>query len=141
MSLSYTCSQFNSDGSVKTEPSELDWLQVYDDTLMKICFNDWNQSSATAMQQIIYDRFLFCFLLFILFQQKLCFFPHTIGFLFFYLIPTKLSILNLQGTARYITLIMPITVYHLSSSLVCNQNCLGQSRELCGIRPRTEDLL
>ena len=26
----YTCSQSNSDGSVlKTEPSELDWLQVY----------------------------------------------------------------------------------------------------------------
>ena len=31
--LSYTCSQFNSDGSCfKTEPSELDWLQVYDMT-------------------------------------------------------------------------------------------------------------
>ena len=30
--ISYTCSQSNSDGSVKTEPSELDWLQVYDMT-------------------------------------------------------------------------------------------------------------
>ena len=30
--LSHTCSQSNSDGSVKTEPSELDWLQVYDRT-------------------------------------------------------------------------------------------------------------
>ena len=32
--VSYTCSQSNSDGSVlrKTEPSELDWLQVYDTT-------------------------------------------------------------------------------------------------------------
>ena len=30
--VSYTCSQSNSDGSVKTEPSELDWLQVYDMT-------------------------------------------------------------------------------------------------------------
>ena len=28
--LSYTCSQSNTDGS--TEPSELDWLQVYDMT-------------------------------------------------------------------------------------------------------------
>ena len=29
--ISYTCSLSNSDGSVlKTEPSELDWLQVYD---------------------------------------------------------------------------------------------------------------
>ena len=35
--VSYTCSQSISDGSVcKTEPSEYDWLQVYDyDTLMK----------------------------------------------------------------------------------------------------------
>ena len=34
--ISYTCSQSNSDGSVlslKTEPSELDWLQVYEMTL------------------------------------------------------------------------------------------------------------
>ena len=31
--ISYTCSQSYSDGSVlKTEPSELDWLQVYDMT-------------------------------------------------------------------------------------------------------------
>ena len=32
--ISYTCSQSNSDGSVEliTEPSELDWLQVYDMT-------------------------------------------------------------------------------------------------------------
>ena len=30
--ISYTCSQSNSDGSVLTEPSELDWLQVYDMT-------------------------------------------------------------------------------------------------------------
>ena len=29
---SLTRSQSNSDGSVKTEPSELDWLQVYDIT-------------------------------------------------------------------------------------------------------------
>ena len=29
----------------KTEPSELDWLQVYD-TLMKNCLNDWSQSMA-----------------------------------------------------------------------------------------------
>ena len=29
--ISYTCSQSNSDSSVlKKEPSELDWLQVYD---------------------------------------------------------------------------------------------------------------
>ena len=28
-----------------TEPSEIDWLQVYDnDTLMKNCFKDWSQS-------------------------------------------------------------------------------------------------
>ena len=40
--LSYTCSQSNSDGSVlKTEPSELDWLQVYDMTHVK----DWSQST------------------------------------------------------------------------------------------------
>ena len=33
--ISYTCGQSNSDGSVlslKTEPSEVDWLQVYDMT-------------------------------------------------------------------------------------------------------------
>ena len=33
---------------LKTEPSELDWLQVYDmsyDTLMKNCFKDWSQST------------------------------------------------------------------------------------------------
>ena len=42
--ISYTCSQSNSDGS-KTEPSELDWLQVYDDTLMKNCFKAWSQST------------------------------------------------------------------------------------------------
>ena len=31
--ISYTCSLSNSDGSVlKTEPSELDWLQLYDMT-------------------------------------------------------------------------------------------------------------
>ena len=30
INVSYTCIQSNSDGSVlKTEPSELDWLQVY----------------------------------------------------------------------------------------------------------------
>ena len=29
---------------LKTEPSELDWLQVYDDTLMKNCFKDLSQS-------------------------------------------------------------------------------------------------
>ena len=40
--ISYTCSQSNSDGSVLS--SELDWLQVYDDTLMKNCFKDWSQS-------------------------------------------------------------------------------------------------
>ena len=28
--ISYTYSQSNSDGSVLTEPSKLDWLQVYD---------------------------------------------------------------------------------------------------------------
>ena len=44
--ISYTCSQSNSDGSVKTEPSELDWLKVYDMThLMKYCFKDWSQST------------------------------------------------------------------------------------------------
>ena len=31
--ISYTCSQSNSDGSeTETEPSELDWLQLYDMT-------------------------------------------------------------------------------------------------------------
>ena len=31
--ISYTCSQSNSDGSTqRVEPSELDWLQVYDMT-------------------------------------------------------------------------------------------------------------
>ena len=45
VSLSYTCSQFNSDGSFKTEPSELDWLQVYGMTYWwKIVFKDWSQS-------------------------------------------------------------------------------------------------
>ena len=29
----------------KTQPSELDWLQVYD-TLMKNCFKDWSQSKS-----------------------------------------------------------------------------------------------
>ena len=47
--ISYTCSQSNSDGS-KTEPSELDWLQVYDDTLMKNCFKAWSQSTQGSAQ-------------------------------------------------------------------------------------------
>ena len=37
----------------KTEPSELDWLQVYDnDTLLKNCFKDWSQSTASSTLQI-----------------------------------------------------------------------------------------
>ena len=31
-----------------TEPSELDWLQVYDYTLTKNCFKDWSQSNQTG---------------------------------------------------------------------------------------------
>ena len=41
--ISYTCSQSNSDDS-KTEPSELDLLQVCYDILMKNCFKDLSQS-------------------------------------------------------------------------------------------------
>ena len=35
---------------LKTEPSELDWLQVYDDTLMKNWFKDWSQSSKKPVE-------------------------------------------------------------------------------------------
>ena len=46
---SYTCSQSNSDGSVLTEPSELDWLQVYDnDTLIKIVLRTGGPSQSTV---------------------------------------------------------------------------------------------
>ena len=40
--ISYTCNQFC---FLKTEPSELDWLQVYDIThMMKNYFKEWSLS-------------------------------------------------------------------------------------------------
>ena len=37
----------------KTEPSELDWLQVWwYDTLMKNWFKDWSQSTTCATEQM-----------------------------------------------------------------------------------------
>ena len=49
---------------LKIEPSELDWLQVYDDTLTKNCYKDWSRSKLSlkwTIQTLLYQiGWVFC---------------------------------------------------------------------------------
>ena len=41
----------------KTEPSELDWLQVYDMThWWKNCFKDWSQSNPSLLYVSVWEN-------------------------------------------------------------------------------------
>ena len=47
LNISYSCSQSNSDGSVRVRLATSIWY----DTLMENCFKDWSQSKKTAVHK------------------------------------------------------------------------------------------